>query len=73
MKIKINKDDRPKTINAWGSIDIDSTDENTTINFKGKSLKVWVDGEIIYIYAKGGERTSTDICFMNKVISKEGV
>tara|TARA_R100001443_G_scaffold113434_3_gene128068 strand:- start:535 stop:777 length:243 start_codon:yes stop_codon:yes gene_type:complete len=72
MKITINKNDNPRTVTAWGrDIDIDATDENTTINFEGKSLKIWVDGEIIYIYPKGGQRETTDVVFMNKVISKQ--
>lgn len=72
MKITItNYEDKPKTINVSDDILIQQDSNNhCNVDFEGNCLRVWVDGEIIYIYPKGGQRDTTDVVFMNQVISK---
>ncbi len=71
MKIEIDNYGEKKTISCNDEIIISGTNY-ATVQFNGKScLKVWVDGQIIYIYPKGGDRDSTDVVFMDKVISSD--
>lgn len=66
-----------KIINSNDEIIISDTDK-ATVKFHGKDcLKVWVNGQIIYIHPKGSNYhkykggTKTTVVFMDKVISGE--
>ena len=72
MELELTKnDENNKIFNCDNDIKIYNTDNSTVhINYKSKDcLQVWVDDQIIYIYPKNGQRNSTDIIFMDKVIS----
>ena len=69
MKIQI--ENPSKTVCCDDEIEIYDA-PNPKINYNGKALlRIYVDGQIIYIYPKDGDRDSTDVIFMDKVISSD--